>query len=68
MATPRYIVLIDAGSTGSRLSIFRSPYIGAEQLKDRLGIEQIFEEVKSDYKIGTCGGGKFQPFRFPLDH
>ena len=68
MAAPRYIVLIDAGSTGSRLSIFKSPYIGAEQPRDRLRIDQIFEEVKSHHEVGTCGGGKFQPFRFPQYH
>ena len=45
MATPRYIVPIDAGLTGSRLSIFRSPNIGAEQPRDHLGIDQITEEV-----------------------
>lgn len=62
---PTFIVIIDSGSTKSKLQIFGPPQAN-DANGNRLGVGHIFDPIQSTTEVPQCGGGKLQPFPSPI--
>ena len=64
---PRYIVVIDSGSSGSRIYVYKTPAGNGSNLTSRnLGVRKIFGPSQSNAQVDNCSGGKLQPFPSPI--